>query len=233
LAWAEKEVFAMLFEDRMDAGRQLARKLEHYRHEDAIVIALPRGGVPVGYEIAQRLQVPLDVMVVRKLGAPQQPELGIGAIAPGNVRVLNPEIIQILGTSQADIDEIAHREKLEMARRLTAYRGDRPMPDLRDRIVILVDDGLATGVSARAAIRAIRKMEPRKLVLAVPVAAYETYQLLQEEVDEIVCLQIPGDFSAVARWYRDFTQTSDSEVIELLEQARVFSEKGAPSRAPR
>ena len=208
------------FEDRGDAGRRLAGRLAPYREERPIVFALPRGGVPVGYEIASALDAPLDVFVARKLGAPGQPEFGIGAVSVGGVRVLNEEAVRRLDIPEDYLEGITQRETAEVERRLRHFRGDRPEPEVRGRTVILVDDGLATGVTARAAIRALRRLEPRRLVLAAPVCAAQTAELLGPEVDELVCLQAPPDLGAIGFWYGDFSQTSDEEVIELLERAR-------------
>ena len=208
------------FEDRQDAGRRLAERLAPYREEHPVVFALPRGGVPVGYEIALALAAPLDVFVARKLGAPGQPEFGIGAVAPGGVRILNEEVVRRLGIPEDYLERITQREMAEVERRLRHFRGDRPELEVRGRTVILVDDGLATGVTARAAIRALRRLEPRRLVLAAPVCAAQTAEVLGSEVDELVCLEAPSDLGAIGFWYRDFSQTSDEEVVELLESAR-------------
>lgn len=217
----------MVFKDRAAAGRRLAESLQEFRDENPILLALPRGGVPVGYEVARALNAPLDVMIARKLGAPGQPELGIGAIAPGGVRVLNEEAIDMLGIREAEIEAIAAEEERELARRLRRFRGDRPPPALRGRTVILVDDGLATGVTAKAAIRAIRKEEPRRIIFAVPVCASDTARSLSEEVDALVCLEAPPSFGAVGLWYQNFEQTSDEEVEEVLEWLERAREKTA------
>ena len=208
------------FRDRGDAGRKLAERLSRYRDERPVVFALPRGGVPVGYEISRALDVPLEVFVARKLGAPGQPEFGIGAVAPGGVRILNEDVIRRLGIPDDYVERITEREMAEVERRLRHFRADRPEPEVRDRTVILVDDGLATGVTARAAVKALRSLEPRRLILAAPVCAAQTAGLLDPEVDELVCLEAPPDLGAIGFWYRDFSQTSDEEVIELLECAR-------------
>jgi putative phosphoribosyl transferase len=212
------------FEGREDAGRRLSGELERRippeDRADAVVLALPRGGVVVGYEVARELSMPLDVIIARKLGAPLQPELGIGAIAPGGVRIVDGRIVSQLGISAADIDRIAAREEVEMDRRLRLYRDDMPPPSLAGRTVILVDDGLATGVTARAACRSIRAEGPRRLILAVPVAAPQSVESMREEADEIVALFAPPDFAAVGMWYRDFSQTTDEEVLALLQRSR-------------
>jgi putative phosphoribosyl transferase len=210
----------VLFRDRTEAGRVLARELRAYAgRPDVLVLALPRGGVPVGYEVAHELGAPLDVFVVRKLGAPGQEELAIGAIASGGVRVLNREVVRLLGITEEEIEEIADREQRERERRERLYRGDRPPLDPRGRIVILVDDGLATGSTMRAAAAALRRLGPEKIVVAVPVAASSVCQQLSAEVDEVVCAATPEPFFAVGQWYSEFRQTTDEEVRELLERA--------------
>ena len=216
-----------IYRDRADAGRQLATRLAAYRDEHPIVLALPRGGVPVGFEVARALNAPLDVFPVRKLGAPGHRELGVGAIAPGGAYVLNRAAIVALGMTREQLEEVVKEETAELERRLKRYRGDRPMPDLRDRTVIVVDDGLATGVSAMVAIRAIREHQPRRIVLAVPVCAPETAEELRGEVDDVVCGARPRDFIGVGLWYERFDPTSDEEVLDLLERAR---ETASPSR---
>jgi putative phosphoribosyl transferase len=208
------------FKDRRDAGRRLAGKPSHLRDERPVVFALPRGGVPVGYEISHSLQAPLDVFVSRKLGAPGQPEFGIGAVAMGGVRVLNEDVVSRLGIPEDYVEYITARETAEVERRLRYFRGDRPEPDAGGRTAILVDDGLATGVTARAAVEALRRRRPERLVLAVPVCAAQTADFFRAEVDELVCLEFPSNLGAIGFWYRNFDQTSDEEVIELLERAR-------------
>lgn len=210
----------MLFRDRRDAGRRLARSLRAYGgREDVIVLALPRGGVPVGYEVARAIDAPLDVFLVRKLGTPGQLELAMGAIASGGVVFVNADVMQTLGLPASAIDAAVRREQVELERRETAYRGDRPRPSLEGRAVILIDDGLATGSSMRAAARAVAAQKPARVVVAVPVAAPSTCADLGREVDEIVCAYTPVDFAAVGHWYDDFTQTEDAEVQQLLQQA--------------
>jgi putative phosphoribosyl transferase len=210
----------MLFEDRGDAGRRLAERLAPYAEERPVVFALPRGGVPVGAEASRSLDAPLEVIVSRKLGAPGQPEFGIGAVAPGGVRVLNERAVRALGIEEDYLEMVSARELAEAERRLRLFRGDRPYPDLEGRTAILVDDGLATGVTARAALLALRGMNPRRLVLAAPVCASQTAKLLRFETEDLICLLAPTDLEAVGLWYRNFEQTSDEEVIRLLEEAR-------------
>jgi len=208
------------FRDRAVAGRVLATKLARYGHRpDVIVLALPRGGVPVGYEVARALGAPLDVFVVRKLGVPGHEELGMGAIASGGVRLLNEDVVATAGVSHAAIEAVAEREAAEILRRERAYRGDRPPADLHGRTIILVDDGLATGASMRAAVAAVRRQGPSRVVVAVPAAAPDTCEVLRAEVDELVCLMTPEPFEAVGLWYEDFSQTDDAEVRHLLERA--------------
>ncbi len=207
-----------LFRDRRDAGRQLAAALQAYRGERPLVLALPRGGVPVAYEVATALGAPLGVLVVRKIGAPMQPEFGVGAVAPG-VTVRYDEAIDAIGLSDAAFERAAHRARREMQERHVRYNGDDALPNLRGRTALLVDDGLATGVSARAAARAARRLEPRRLVMAFPVGAEASLDRLQGEVDELVCLHALRAFDAVGRWYEHFEPTTDEEVIELLEEA--------------
>ena len=218
------------FKDREDAGRRLAERLSRYRDERPVVFALPRGGVPVGYEISRALGVPLEVFVARKLGAPGQPEFGIGAVAPGGVRILNEDVIRRLGITDDYVERITEQETAELERRLRHFRGERPQPEVRGRTVILVDDGLATGVTARAAIKALRRLEPQRLVLAAPVCAAQTAELLGPEVDEFLCLEAPPDLGAIGFWYRDFSQTTDDEVIELLERAQHEEPRRSPHK---
>lgn len=210
----------MLFHDRSDAGRRLAEKLMAYANRpDAVVLALPRGGVPVGYEVARALNAPLDVFLVRKLGVPDQEELAMGAIASGGVRVLNEDVVTQLGISEDVIDAVASEESRELRRREELYRDDRPMPEVRGATVILVDDGLATGSTMRAAVAALRRQGPARIVVAVPVGAAETCDELRRTADEVVCDRTPEPFWAVGIWYDDFMQTTDEEVHNLLERA--------------
>ena len=210
------------FRDRRDAGRRLAQKLLHYAgHSDLIVLALPRGGVPVAYEVAVVLNAPLDIFIVRKLGLPGHEELAIGAIASGGIRVLNEDIVRMLNVPEQVINIVAQRELQELQRREKSYRGDRPTPQVRGRTVILIDDGLATGASMRAAVAGLRAQKPKQIVVAVPTAAPETCDALASEVDEIVCASTPEPFLGVGRWYEDFSQTTDDEVRDLLQRART------------
>ena len=205
------------FRNRADAGRQLAEKLAVYANRpDVLVLALPRGGVPVGSEVARAVGAPLDVFLVRKLGVPGYEELAMGAVASGGVRVLNDEIVRGLGISEHQIDAVVARELQELARRERLYRGDHPPPDVAGRTVILVDDGLATGATMRAAVQALRQQHPVRIVVAVPTASPDTNEALKVEADDVICAMTPEPFFAVGHWYQDFTQTTDNEVRELL-----------------
>ena len=206
-----------LFRDRREAGRLLAAKLTAYANRpDVIVLALPRGGVPVADEVARALGAPLDVFVVRKQGVPGSEELAMGAVATGGVRVLNDQLVNRLGIPDHLIDAVAVREGQELARRERLYRGGRPLLDVRDRTVILVDDGLATGATMHAAIAALRQLHPARIVVAVPTASPETCEEMRAEVDDVICAITPEPFQAVGRWYQDFAQTTDEEVQDLL-----------------
>lgn len=208
------------FRDRADAGRALAGKLAHCaRTPDVVVLGLPRGGVPVAYEVAVALGAPLDVFVVRKLGVPGHAELAMGAIADGGVRVVNESVTKSLGLGEAVIDEVAASEGVELARRQLAYRGDRPPLDVSGKVVIVVDDGLATGATMRAAVVALRAQGPARVVVAVPVGARPTCAELQAEADEVICLRAPLSFMAVGQWYDDFSPTTDDEIRVLLARA--------------
>jgi len=214
----------MRFRDRTDAGRRLAAKLKQYAgRDDVIVLALPRGGVPVGAEVADALGAPLDVFLVRKLGVPGREELAMGAIASGGVHVLNPDVVDELRIPQNLIDAVAAEEGEELARREEVYRDGRPAPAVRGRTAILVDDGLATGASMKAAVAALRRLGPAKIVVAVPVGAAETCRELGQLADEVVCVESPDPFWAVGSWYVDFDQTTDDEVRELLNRARLMA----------
>jgi predicted phosphoribosyltransferase len=210
----------MYFRDRADAGRTLATSLVEYAgRPDLVVLALPRGGVPVGYEVARSLGAPLDIFLVRKLGVPGHEELAMGAIASGGVRVLNPGVVQALEIPEQVIEDVAAAELRELERRERAYRADRPPPDVRGKTVILVDDGLATGSTMRAAATALRQQRPARIVIGVPVSTPETCDQFREEVDDIVCAITPEVLFGVGAWYQDFSQTTDDEVRELLARA--------------
>jgi putative phosphoribosyl transferase len=213
----------MRLRDRYEAGKHLAEQLKTYANrKDAIVLALPRGGVPVAFEISRQLHLPLDVFLVRKIGLPGHEELAIGAIASGGVRVLNDDVLTQLPIDETVIDALAAREEKELQRRYRAYRDDKPPTPVRDRQVILVDDGLATGATMRAAIKALKKQKPKRIIVAVPVAPATVYEDLHE-ADEIVCLMTPEPFYGVGMWYADFSQTSDEEVQTLLRKAESFT----------
>jgi len=212
------------FLNRQDAGRQLAAKLAAYASDPSVlVLGLPRGGVPVAYEVARALEAPLDVFVVRKLGVPGHRELAMGAIASGGLRVLNMDVIEVLNIAPAAVESVADRELLEIERQERAFRGNAPLPELAGRTLIVVDDGLATGSTMRAAVGALRRSNPARIIVAVPVAAAETARRLQGEADAVVCLSTPPDFHAVSMWYDDFSQTSDEEVRSLLEASTTVS----------
>ena len=209
-----------IFEDRHDAGKALVPEIQRCDLKNPIILGLPRGGVPLAYEVAIALNAPLDTIVVRKLGAPFQPELAIGAIASGDVHVLNEAIVRSLAIDEASIAEIVARESAELKRREQQYRGDRPYPDLAQYDVVLVDDGLATGATMRAAVQAVQSMSPSTLTVAVPTGSISAVRKVAALVDRVICLESPAEFSAVGQFYRDFSQTTDEEVRELLEQAQ-------------
>ena len=208
------------FADRRDAGRQLAEQLLPLADEGPVVVGLPRGGVPVAEEIATVLGAPLEILAVRKLGAPHNPEYGIGAIAEDGTRVFDSEALAVLGIDGGVLDSIVARETLELRRRVAAYRGDRAALPLSGRTAIVVDDGVATGVTDTAALRAIRRCHPRRLILAVPVCAPDSAARLREEADQVICLIEPRLLHGVGQWYRDFAQVSDEEVIAALNTTR-------------
>jgi predicted phosphoribosyltransferase len=209
------------FRDRVHAGKFLAERLRKYANRpDVLVLALPRGGVPVAHEVAKALHAPMDVFLVRKLGVPGHEELAMGAVASGGVRVINEDVVRSLGIPDAAIDFVASRELVELSRREKAYRGNRPEPEIEGRTVILVDDGLATGSTMRAAAQALKTKHPAKIVVAVPIAAPETCDALSREVDEVVCAVTPQPFYAVGLWYDDFDQTTDEDVRALLAESR-------------
>ncbi|MFG2005465.1 phosphoribosyltransferase [Spirillospora sp. NPDC048911] len=220
----DSETVRLPFADRAEAGRVLATRLMPLGLDGSVVLALPRGGVPVAYEVARRLSapdraVPLDVLVTRKIGYPRQPELGVGAIAEGGEPVFDRGLMERLGLVEGDLAATVAAERAELARRVRTYRGDRPLPPVAGRPVIIVDDGLATGGTARAALRAVRAKGPARLVLAVPVGAAETVRVLEPEVDDLVVLAAPWAFRAVGQWYRRFDQLSDGDVLSWLDRA--------------
>jgi predicted phosphoribosyltransferase len=219
------------FRDRVDAGRKLAEQLSHYANRrDVLVLGLPRGGVPVAYQVAQALNAPLDALLVRKLGVPGQEELAMGAVAMGGVRVLNEEVVGLLGIPDEEIDAIAADECRVLERRNALYRQGRPPPDVRGHTVILVDDGLATGATMRAALSALRPQGPARIVVAVPTAGVETCEQLRPEVNELVCVMMPDPFFAIGLWYEDFWPISDEEVCALLEEgARQSGQRLVPA----
>lgn len=208
------------FRNRRDAGQRLAELLSELHADAPLILALPRGGVPVGFEIARVLHAPLDVFVARKVGAPGHRELGIGAIAEGGEVAIDHSALRMLGVTRAQFDQLADEERPELARRVHRYRGERALPDLSKRDVVLVDDGLATGITAEAAVRALRREGARRILLAVPTGAPEAVARLAALADDVVCILTPVDFVAVGKWYHDFDQTSDHEVVGLLEEAR-------------
>lgn len=222
----------MRFQDRVEAGQILAESLDAYKNRpDVVVLALPRGGVPVAFEVARALNAPLDIFLVRKLGVPGHEELAMGAIASGGVRTINEDVVQTLGIPDEVIDAVTAKEQQELERREHLYRDGRPPLDVRGRTVILIDDGLATGSTMRAAAAALRKQRPARIVVAVPVGAASTCDEFRREVDEAICAVTPEPFFAISLWYRDFTQTTDDEVRDLLARATgrpaVMTQKGS------
>jgi putative phosphoribosyl transferase len=220
-----------VFRDREEAGQRLAPLLRKFVSERPLVLALPRGGVPVAYVVARELGAPLDVLIVRKIGAPFQPELGLGAITEGGSMFVDDAMCRQLGVTQEEIEAIAARERAEVDRRVRRYRNGQPLPPLRGRTVILIDDGVATGGSARAAIRALRRLHPRKIVFAVPVAAVAAARLLGREADELVAVEIPEDLMAIGAWYRDFHQVDNGEVAAWLTRMAADRAASAPATA--
>jgi putative phosphoribosyl transferase len=214
-------VMSRLFQDRMEAGRALAGLLGAYaRRKDVLILALPRGGVPVAFEVAQALNLPLDVFVVRKLGLPSNEELAMGALATGNVRVLNEEVVNSFGITESIIEAVAEKERAELERRERLYRGHAPFPAVGDKTVLLVDDGLATGSTMRAAVAALRRQRPNRIVVAVPVAPPSTCEILRSEADDVVTVATPEPFYAVGQWYKVFDQTTDWQVRDLYERSK-------------
>lgn len=209
-----------MFRDRVDAGKRLAEQLLDYKEKDVIVLAIPRGGVVVGYQVSRKLGAPLDLIIPRKIGAPMNPELAVGAVSQDGTIVLNDELVRMLRIPDSYIKAEADRQMREIERRMRNYRGEsRPLPVFKGKTVILVDDGIATGATMRAAIQSIRKQKPAGLVVAVPVGPRDTIMTLKNEADKVVCLETPEDFQAIGQFYEDFRQVSDEEVIQLLEKA--------------
>lgn len=221
----------MLFADRIEAGRLLAEKLQRFAGEDTVVVGLPRGGVPVALEVARALDAPLDVIVVRKLGVPFQPELAMGAVGEGGVRVIDPEVVRQAGVSAPDLAEVQTREQTELERRTRRFRDRHPRITLAGRTVIVIDDGIATGSTARAACRVVRAQEAGKVVLAAPVASPRTAAALREDADEVICLETPEGFMAIGQFYADFSQTTDDEVVAMLDQAPPRARAETPERS--
>ena len=208
------------FKNRTEAGQLLAEALKAYAgRTDVLTLGLPRGGVPVAFEVAQALKAPLDLMLVRKLGVPGQEELAMGAIATGGIRILNQELVEGLNISDAALEAVVNKEKRELERREHAYRGDRPAPEIRNRCIILIDDGVATGATMRAAVSALRQQQPMQIIIGTPVAPPDAVENLKQEANEVICLATPEGFSAIGHWYISFPQTSDEEVRALLDQA--------------
>lgn len=219
-------MFKIRFKDRREAGKRLAKRLRVYAGcDDTLVLALPRGGVPVGYEIAQALNLPLDVFIVRKLGVPAQKELAFGALASGGIRILNREIVESAKLDEATIGTVTQREQAELQRRETQYRAERPLLEAEGKHILLVDDGIATGATIRVAITALRRMHPARIVIAVPVAPPQARQELEKEVDVMLCLMTPSRFRGVGAWYEDFAQVTDAEVQHMLASYGSDSEK--------
>ena len=225
-----KPATSLPFRDRVDAGRRLGAALAQYRNQNCVIFALPRGGVPVAAEVADALDAPLDLLLVRKIGAPAQPELAIGAVVDGGAPIVvrNDDLIRASGTSESEFESICGRELKEIERRRQIYLKGREPLDPKGRVAIVIDDGIATGSTVLAALRALRKRDPRKLILAVPVGPEDTIAVLGEEADEVVCLATPEPFRAVGYFYQNFDQTEDREVIELLDSNR--NKQGAPAR---
>ncbi len=221
----------MTFRDRSDAGRRLAKALSSYKGRNAVVLALPRGGVPVAAEIAEALDAALDLILVRKIGVPTQPELAMGAVVDGATPIVvrNPEVIELSGTTAGEFDAVCARELAEIERRRKLYLGERTRAPIAGQVVIVVDDGIATGATTRAALKAVRSRNPKELVLAVPVAPPDTIERLRGEVDALICLETPESFGAIGYFYRDFRQVSDEEVVAILKRFPVSGSAANPS----
>ncbi|MBN1684019.1 MAG: phosphoribosyltransferase [Gammaproteobacteria bacterium] len=206
------------FKNREDAGKQLAKLLKNYKKQNPIILGMPRGGVPVAYEIAKQLKAPLDVIVSRKIGAPGQEEFAIGAIAPGNIMILDQALVSSFSLTKEELIRLVDKEKKEMNRRIKRFRGEKPPLNVKNRTVIIVDDGIATGRTALAAIRAVRKQKPKSIVLAAGACAPDTIAMLEKEADQVICVMKPSPFFAVGSFFDDFGQTTDEEVVELLKK---------------
>ncbi len=215
-----------MFINRKDAGRRLAIRLEHLRGQDLVVVGLPRGGVPVAAEVAQALGVPLDVIIVRKIGVPWQPELGMGAVGEDGARIINPEVVRIAGVSQRDLAAIERRQMAEVERKAKQFRGDRPQIPFTGKTIVIVDDGIATGSTAKAACHIARARGAKRVVLAVPVAPADWNKRMIDDADELICVETPENFSGVGQWYRDFSQTTDDEVLQCLRHSSTVSSTG-------
>lgn len=216
----------MRFRDRFDAGRRLAAELADYtRRPDVLVLAIPRGGIVIGFEVARLLHLPLDVFIVRKIGAQYIPELAVGAIASGGVQLIDESIVRAVHMSQESVDQVIARERAELERREKAYRGARPLPEIQGKTVLLVDDGVATGASMRVAIAALRQRGPAQIIVAVPVVDASVAPILAREADRLVAVSTPEHLGAVGEWYSNFDQTTDTEVIELLERASSVAQR--------
>ena len=211
----------MIFENRQEAGKQLAQKLRKLVRDRPIILALPRGGVPVGYEIARLLHAPLEVIVVRKIGAPDNSEFGIGAIAEGGIKILDEPVVEFIGLSKKELNKLIKKEEKELRRRVAIYRDNKQLSDLSGRTVIIVDDGLATGITARAAISSVKQKKPKQIIFAAPVCAYETIQDLGLLKDKVICLVAPRDMVAIGLWYQNFDQLSDKQVKEMLDNPMI------------
>ncbi|RLG61007.1 phosphoribosyltransferase [Candidatus Geothermarchaeota archaeon] len=209
-----------MFKDRFEAGRKLAERLKEYEKDNVLILAIPRGGVIIGYEVSKTIKAPLDLIIPRKLSAPGNPELAIGAVGPDGSMVLNKDIIKWLGVSTKYIEAEKERQMREVKRRMLRYRGSESLPEVKDKVVILVDDGIATGATMRAAIASVRKMGAKKIVVAVPVGPPETIKRLRKEADEVICLETPEPFFAIGQFYLDFEQVSDEEVIRFLKETK-------------
>lgn len=216
-----------IFKDRIEAGQKLAKELERFRDEKPVILALPRGGLPIGYEVAKALQAPLDIILVRKIGTPGAPELAVGAVVDGEnpELVLNEDVVRIHGVPESYIEQHAKQELGEIERRRKLYRADHPLVDVEGKTAIVVDDGIATGATVRAALKGVRKRNPETLILGVPVAPPETIESLKEEADEVICLEMPPNFRAISMHYGSFPQLQDEEVIDILRQADALPKK--------